>query len=65
MAKKMELIKSGSRIDLSIERDAGNLVLILMGGKDRKTIRDTWLQLKEICDEAIIEIEELNLPETR
>jgi hypothetical protein len=65
MAKKMELIKSGSRVDLSIERDAGNLVLILMGGKDRKTIRDTWLQLKEICNEAIIEIEDLNLPETR
>jgi hypothetical protein len=63
MAKKMELAKSDTRVDLVIERDAGNPVRILMGGKDKATIRNTWKTLKSLCDEALKEVDELVLLE--
>jgi hypothetical protein len=50
MAKKMSLTDHGN---LLIERDAGNEILILMQGKDKKT---NWRNLKTICDEALQEI---------
>ena len=65
MAKKMHIANDGSRVDLIIERDAGNPVGILMGGRDRATIRQNWNALKSLCDEALEQIEDLNLPERK
>lgn len=65
MAKKMHLANDGTRVDLVIERDAGNPVGILMGGRDKATIRQNWQALKELCEGALVEIEDLNLPERR
>ena len=57
MAKKMDLIiqspdpvtGKGLRIDLSIEKDAGNPIRILMGGKNMEA---NWKRLSELCDRA-------------
>jgi hypothetical protein len=50
--KKMELVISGNRIDLSIERDSGNTVFICMGGTS-KAIRDNWAALRDLCNDAL------------
>ena len=62
MAKKMELIihkvdpvtGSGIRVDLMIEKDAGNPVRILMGGKYS---HENWTRLREVCDEALMTLD--------
>lgn len=62
MAKKMDLIVQrpdpvtgrGVRVDLSIEKDAGNPIRILMGGKDA---RQNWEELSELCRQALSELE--------
>lgn len=50
--KKMTVVVFPNRQgpDLSIEKDAGNDVLILMAGKDCKK---NWENLRAICDEAL------------
>lgn len=61
MAKKMSLIVDrpdpftgkGVRVDLSIEKDSGNPIRILMGGKDA---RRNWEELTKLCNRAITEI---------
>ncbi len=48
--KPMRLVQEGRRLDLLIERDAGNGILILMGGKSQF---DDWLNLRNLCDSAL------------
>lgn len=43
-------------IDLLIERDSGNLVLILMSGRADYCLAN-WKRLKDVCDTAIEELE--------
>jgi hypothetical protein len=60
MSKKMELIVQrpdpvtgkGVRVDLMIERDAGNPIRILMGGKNA---RENWKKLEGLCVKALLE----------
>jgi hypothetical protein len=57
MAKKMRLIVQrpdpvtgkGVRIDLEIEKDSGNPIRILMGGK---YTYENWKSLSALCDKA-------------
>jgi len=50
--KKILIHLENHRVDLLIERDAGNPVLALMGGTD--TIRrENWTELRRIADEAL------------
>lgn len=57
MSKKMRLIVqrpdpvtgTGVRIDLEIEKDAGNPIRILMGGKDAYA---NWKHLGDLCGKA-------------
>jgi len=65
MMAKMQLSSDGARVDLLIERDAGNPIMILMGGKDKATIRQNWQALQALTNEALEEIENLNLPERK
>lgn len=54
--KKMAVIpNSQGGFDLSIERDSGNPVLILMGNEKRSLPR--WKALRDLCDEAIDDLE--------
>ncbi len=50
--KVMALQKSGNKVNLLIERDSGNLILILMG--NREYALPAWKQLRGLCDEAIV-----------
>jgi hypothetical protein len=53
-SKKMELVVSNSRVDLSIEKDAGNQILILMGGLANPAYcKESWKNLRKLCDEAL------------
>lgn len=61
--KQMELVVSGTRCDLSIERDSGNQILILMGGGSKKRIRENWEKLRHVCNQALAQIELLRLEE--
>ena len=63
MAKKMSLVDSATRCDLVIERDAGNPVLILMPRSSKQALRTAWQDLKKLCDIALSNIEDLELPE--
>ena len=58
MSKKMELITvNDDKIDLFIERDAGNNIRILMGGK-RKDCLKNWENLKSLCDQVINQLKD-------
>lgn len=61
--KNMKLVRSNTRCDLEIDRDAGNAVLVLMGGKTKKNIRENWEALRSLCDEALESIKGLTIPE--
>jgi hypothetical protein len=50
--KKILIHLENHRVDLLIERDAGNDALILMGGKD-EIRKENWTELKRIADEAL------------
>ena len=43
-------------IDLEIERDSGNLFLVLMGGKEYSL--KNWKKLRTLCNQAIKGLEE-------
>jgi len=66
MAKKMELIVDkvdpvtgkGIRIDLMIERSAGEPTLILMGGK---YAHENWAKLRELSETALRYLDHPNL----
>jgi len=69
--KKMSCVESsdGKTINLSIERDAGNPVLILMGGP--KNCEYTWKRLYMVCLNALdtfdvrkLEVKRQNRPST-
>ncbi len=59
--KKMSLdIVSDKKVNLLIERDSGNEELILMGSNKapngRKNCTESWKRLRDLCNEAIIEL---------
>jgi hypothetical protein len=61
-AKRIQLIVdrpcpvtgSAVRVDLMIEKDAGNPIRILMGGKYS---HENWTRLREVCDEALMTLD--------
>jgi hypothetical protein len=69
MAKKMELVVDkvdpitgkGLRIDLLIERDAGNPVCILMGGKHA---HENWSKLRALSEKALMYLDHPGLIDT-
>jgi hypothetical protein len=50
----MKLASYNDRIDLSIERDSGNEVLILMGKPEYALVN--WQNLQSLCNQAIKEL---------
>jgi len=66
MSKKMELIVDkvdpvtgkGIRVDLFIEKDAGNSIRILMGGK---YARANWAKLRDLAEQALVYIDHPSL----
>lgn len=56
-SKKMELRENLNKtgFDLLIERDAGNTILILMGGKEESQ-KENWENLKRIAEHALFEL---------
>jgi len=53
--KKMSIVDNGvGGIDLMIDRDGGNLIRVLTGNRSL----DIWRRLRDLCDEAISNLEE-------
>jgi len=55
--KKILIRLDNHNVDLSIEKDAGNPILVTMGGTNEKR-KENWTELRRICDEALAIISE-------